>query len=128
MGFDSLVRSLVGLADEMTESLQATVQHYMWISTTGTGAPIFAAPIIRKAIVEHKQSAVRTPTGETVLSRAKVTLLGPIEANTAVGREGPVDPRDKLILPDGTSGPIIAVNGLIDPTTLAPYMYEVYLG
>jgi len=128
MGFDSLVRSGVALANTLTTSLQTTVEHSAWTASDGRGAPVFASSVSRPALVEYKQKAVRTSTGETVLSTSKVTILGPVEETSATGREGPIDPRDKIVLSDGTTGPIVAVNGLLDPLTNQPYMYEVYIG
>jgi hypothetical protein len=57
-----------------------------------------------------------------------ITIIGPVTANGAPNRDEPVDPRDKFVLPDGTSGPIVDVNGLLDPSTGRPYLYEVALG
>ena len=59
---------------------------------------------------------------------AKVTILQPITANGTSGRTEPVDPRDKVTLPDGTVGPILDVAGLVNPDTGYPYMFEIWLG
>jgi hypothetical protein len=39
-----------------------------------------------------------------------------------------LDVRDKIVLPDGLTGPIIKVNGVVDPDTDEIYALEVMLG
>lgn len=129
MGFQDLIRDMIAVADSVTKSLQAPVQHWAWISSgSGANKVVYDASVERMALVEHKQSLRRTTTGEVVLARTKVTFLEPVEPNGAVGRREPIDPRDKIILPDGSTAPIVDVAGLVDPGTNLPYLYEVYLG
>jgi len=127
VNLDSLVRAGVAAAAELTASLQVNVLHAAWIKTQSQG-PEYTAFITRRALVEQKSSLLRSTTNEAVVSRAKITLLDPVPRNGADGRREPVDPRDKFVLPDGTTGPILAVNGLLDPVTGLPYLIEVYLG
>jgi len=127
-GFADIVRSGVAIAQTLTQSLQVEVEHFPWVDSDSHGAPVFGYSLKRSAIVEYKQSAVRNVQGETVLSRAKITILYPLTPNGATGRREPIDSRDRLVLPDGTSGPIVAVNNLVDPATRRPYMYDIYLG
>jgi hypothetical protein len=54
--------------------------------------------------------------------------LTPVAANGTTGRREPIDPRDRLTLPDGAVGNILAVEGLGDPDTNHNYFYQVYLG
>jgi len=128
MSLADAVRLGIALAHETTAALQAEVRHSAWIADGGVGEPVYAAPVVRQAIVEQKQSMVRNAQGEVVLASTKITLLVPIEGLGVVGRREPIDPRDEFLLPDGTTGPILAVSGLVDPDTNYPYMHEVYLG
>ena len=128
MGFEDVIRTGVATAASVTASLQVVVQHASWIGVRGQGEPLFTAFIGRRALVEQKASSLRNASGETVVSRAKLTLLDPIVRQGADGRREAIDPRDLFILPDGTTGPILAVNGLLDPSTGLPYLLEVYLG
>lgn len=128
MGLDALIRSGVALAKKVTASLQVTVTHEAWTGSDGYGLATYAYPRKRLALVERKQANIRTAGGETVLSRCMVLFLEPIKANGADGRTEPIDTRDRIILPDETTGPILAVNGMIDPTTDRPYYGEVWLG
>lgn len=128
MGLADVVRAGVAIAASTTKSLQVEIQHWPWIGADVTNMPLFGTPIARSALVEQKQKLLRASTGENVLATTKVTLLDPVKADGATGRREPVDPRDKIVLPDGTEGPIVAVEGLVDPGTNLPYLLEVYLG
>lgn len=120
MSLRDTVKSGIAIANKLTKPLQATVLHWSFVSESVDGTPVFltASPVSRTALVEMKQFQVKTSTGEVVAARAKVTFLSPIVVNT----------RDQIILPDGSTGPILAVTGLADPITGVPYMPEVFLG
>ena len=82
----------------------------------------------RQAVVERRQRLIRTATGEQVMSRHRILFPRPIAANGASTRQEPIDPRDVLTLPDGDTGPILEVTGVVDPSTSAPYSFEVWMG
>jgi len=128
MGLDATVRAAIATISTATADLQATVAHAAWTGKDGYNKPSFAAPVSRQALVEMKQRLRRLPNGQEVLQQAAVTFIGPISANGATGRREPVDPRDTITLPNGYSGPILNVEGLIDPTTNRPFMVQVWLG
>lgn len=137
MGLDSLVRKAVAIADKQTKSLQVTVTHEAWTGADSVyGAPTFAAPISRLAIVEDKEVLRDQGAGSLILQRAAIYFLRPIEPNGAVGRNEPIDTRDRITLSDGYTGPILTVGGaneqsrtgLVDPVTGYPYLFEVILG
>ena len=128
MSFADIVRSGVATARELSDSLLVDVQHQAWIGLTSFGAPNYAAAVTRRALVEMKQRQVKMPNGEVAVSRAQVTFIEPLPANGAANRREPIDLRDNITLPDGTSGPILDVSGLFDPETNAPYMLQVFLG
>jgi hypothetical protein len=128
MGLDTLVRGTVATANRVTSSLQVTVMHRAWIGRDVNTKPRYGDPIARKALVERKQRWFRSPSGENVQSRTYIAFLEPIPANGADTRQEPIDGRDVLTLPDGTTGPILDVSGFMDPGTGAPYYAEVYLG
>ena len=119
MGFRDLVRDGVALANSLTADLQANVTHKAWVSTSGSGVKTYAAPVIRPALVDWKQKQVRTVSGVLTVSRASVTFLDP---------DVIVDEKDVIILPDGTTGPILDMAGFIDRVTGTPYLTEVFLG
>jgi hypothetical protein len=128
VALNDIVRSGVALADKLTASLQSTVTIEAWIAddlTSPMPAPVFAEPIRHAAIVEQRAEAVRTVSGETVMTKAQVTFIHPITPNGAVGRIEPIDPRDRIILADGTTGAIVLNTGLVNPATGGPYLQQV---
>jgi hypothetical protein len=128
MALDSILRSGVALANRMTGSLQAVVTHEAWTGTDTFNKPTYATAVSRPAIVDLNQRRSIERDGTVIVSRASITFLSPIAANGASGRREPIDPRDRLTLPDGTTGPILEVAGAVDPTTGYPYAPTVALG
>jgi hypothetical protein len=80
-----------------------------------------------RAIVDWKQKQLRLATGQLSVSRASVAFLDIAALVAATGGEG-VDDNDLIVLPDGTTGPIIDMSGFIDAGTGHPVMTEVWLG
>ncbi len=132
MGFADIVRSGINTANTLTGDLQQTVCHFRWKCADAYGKPEYDDVIERQALVEFKARLVRRANGEETNQRAMVTFIGPIDPmeswKNVTERDDPFDPRDKLVLADGTTGPILGINGLGDPATDAPFMYEVSLG
>ena len=128
MGFSKLIRSGIAIENKVTGDVQVPVQHYAWIEDDDTAAPVYADSIVRMAVVDMGPKAIRTKEGVELVSLATVTLLEPPEANLSEGREGPVDPRDKFELPNGTVGKVLFVGGVVDPLTGFPYAPEVAIG
>lgn len=128
MALDDLVRNGIATANRLTDSLQASVQLYAWTADDGLGGATYASPVTLKALVETKQRILRTNDGQEVLVAHTVTILQPVAANGAAGRREPIDNRDKIVLSNGATGQILAVDGFTDPDTSASYFYQVYLG
>ena len=128
MSLADLVRSGVAIAKSVTSDLQADVTLEAWTGSTASGGSTFATAVTLPAIVEMKQRLKKLATGDVVMSRAVVTFLEPVTANGATGRREPIDPRDRITLPDDTTGPILDVEGMVDAETDAPYMSSVFLG
>lgn len=128
MAFDDLIRSGVALADSLTDSLQVSVTHEAYTGINEFGESSYAAGVSRKAIVERKNRQRVTGDGRTILTSAQITFLRAIEANGAAGRQEPVDTRDRITLPDGSTDPIADVEALLDPDTGRGYYAVVWLG
>jgi hypothetical protein len=128
MALADIVRSGVALANTLTASLQVSVQHKAWTGSDAYGAPTYADAIVRNGLLEAKTRVLRRPNGEEVLQQSQLTILEPVAANGAAGRAEPIDPRDRFVLPDGTEKAALDVSGLADPSTGAPYGFEVALG
>jgi hypothetical protein len=112
------VRLAVSKANLATADLQVDVIHEVWIGDDVRGQPEYAPPIVRKAIVDKSGQIIRNPTGEMEESTAYIAFIYPVE----------VDRKDKLTLPDGTTGPIMKTGGFFDAGTGHPYYAEVWLG
>lgn len=132
MGFDAILRSGLATAHRITGSLQATVQHERWKSIDGYGLPTYARAIDRTAIVEKTQKLIRTAGGAEVMAKTRLTFLTPLSdldtGSTITGRQHPTDVRDRITLPDGTTGPILDIEGMTDPTTDRNYFEVIFLG
>lgn len=133
MGLDSLVRNAVATANRLTAALQVTVTHEAWTGKDSYNKPTYASGKDRQCILEWtsdtgRPALVKTASGEEKVVRAKLTFVVPIAANGADDRQEPVDPRDIFTLPDGTTGPILNIGGVVDPSTSAPYALEVSIG
>jgi hypothetical protein len=129
MSLASLIRSAVATADKVTKTLQdSTVLIYPWINSDDNGGPLYDDPISVDAIVEEKQMLRRMSDGQEVMQKASITIPRPIADNGAANRREPIDPRDSIVLPSGYRGIILAVNGVIDPSTHNPYMFQIILG
>ncbi len=129
MTLDELFRSCVASASALTSSLQVEVEHWPWTADDDSAKPVYtAAPVLRKAIVERVTGLVDTSPGDVMKARHHLVFLDPIEPYPAEGREGPLDPRDKFVVPDRSTGPVVGLKGPVDPATGFTYMGEVWLG
>jgi hypothetical protein len=132
MSLLDVVRSVVKIADQVTKPLQAVVSFRHYVSSDYTGAKIYspdeALPAAQlRAVVDWKQRQLRTKEGILSVSRASVMFLDTAALVAATGGEG-VDDLDQIVLPDGTTGPILDMSGFVDAGTGHPIATEVYLG
>lgn len=128
MGYDSVLRNGIATINRATASLHVAVTHEAWIADDTYSKPTFDDPVTRMAIVTMRQRSRRLPDGREIVQRATVLFVGPVEANGASGRREPVDPRDRITLPSGFTGPVLDVEGVVDPETGGPYTVKVTLG
>lgn len=127
----ALVREVVADVDTLTATFQVPVEHWAWVGLIGDGddRPRFVdAPIVRNAIVEAAPSSTSAIGGEVTAYSHHIVFLTLIEPNGSEGRREPIDPRDMLVLPDGTTAPIARISGPMDASTLGRYVTEVWLG
>lgn len=132
MSLADTIRNGVATANTLTKDLQALVTHKPWIGQDGVGAEQYGTPVVHNALVDRTRKPLYTNSGKLVMTLATITILEPIVAtvpNVGQIRVNPVDPRDLFILDDGTTGPIVKVNGFEDAGAApAPYLNEVTLG
>lgn len=130
MGFDSLLRSGVSLIDSLTGSMQCTVTWYAYTGQDGFGKKTFASGVLVPATVD--QTAKQVQHGEHLVTiKATIIVPRPVAPNGTVTdppRNEPFDPRDKIMLPDGTTAPILDTPGSpTDPTTGRGYFAQLLL-
>lgn len=122
MGLLDIVRAGVAIANAATGDLQAVVVReavILPLTQDVYGEPIRSAGENTPALVEMKQQMVKAASGSLVASRAKVTFLDPTIL---------IHMKDRLTLPDGTKGPIVAFDGFVDRGTGRPILTQVYIG
>lgn len=119
MSFLDTLRSGIALARTLTDSLQTTVTQEVSAGQDLRGKQIYPTIVSQKAIVEMRQRAIKTSNGESVIARASILFLDPAVV---------VNYTDRLTLPNGYSGPILEIEGFMDPGTQKPMLTQVYLG
>lgn len=87
--------------------LTGTVTHEAWIGSDEYNKPTYDDPVDLEAMYQEGSGQVRTRDGEVIATRACILLLGTVAPNGTTGRREPIDPRDKLTLPSGYTGPIV---------------------
>lgn len=132
MSLLDILRSAVKIVDDVTQPIQAEVSFRHYTSSDSYGQKFYTPdvslpPAILHAIVDWKQKQVRTLEGVLSVSRASVTFVDVAEVSAATNGEG-IDDNDIIILPDGTTGPILDMAGFIDAGTGQPLATEVFLG
>lgn len=126
----SIIRDGVKLTNDFIQDLQASIIHTAWTGyTNASGDSSYAEPVQLKCIVSTQQSDIFTASGQIVSVMATLTFIGDVLPNGAPGRREPFDPRDIIILPDGSTGPIIDTpSGVNDPLTGRGFTHKVLLG
>lgn len=127
MSLLDVLRAGVAVADLITKPLQPTVTYERYLSESGDGSKTYAGIVLLYAIVDWKQKQVRTMSGILSVSRAAVTFLDITTLALATNNEG-IGDNDRIVLPDGTTGPILDMSGFIDSGTGHPIATEVWLG
>lgn len=126
-----ILRAGVALADSLTKGLQCSVQ---WEAYTGQGANgrQYAAPVTLSAIVDFTTRQYVSKDGKVSTIAATVTVVGDVLPNGAVTvppRREPIDPKDRITLPNGFTGPIVSAPGAVmDPSTGRGLIHEIMLG
>jgi len=128
MALDDIIRNGVALANSLTKSLQVGIRYEPWIGQDEYGTPRFGAKQDILVIIEYKNKQFSTRSGKEALIRANIYFLQPLTANGASDRAEPLDTRDRIIMPDGTTGPILSADGVADSNTSLPYYHVVQLG
>lgn len=130
----SFLGELIKIADTVTLDLglQCEVQHYAFIGSDARGKPTYADPVTVTCVVDRTNREISTANGKVINISATLTKIGDLAPNGAVtnpARREPIDPRDKIVLPDGLTGPIIDTPGSVtDPETDRGFIQSIMLG
>jgi hypothetical protein len=134
MGLGSLVRnvalpvakSVIGGQDGLMDDV--TIQYWEGdLDDAGTGS--YSQPVAFQALVVKVQKMVKKSDGQEDMATTYVAFLEELPAHGVnTDRDEPLDSRDIITLSDGSTGPILTKTGLMDQSTSAPYLFEVYLG
>lgn len=130
----SFLAPFIQIADSVTKSLgfQGTCTLQAWRGQTGNGTEDYAPAVSFKAVIDLTKKQRPTSGGRLVTVIATLTALEPIAdttPNAGQTRQNPIDPRDIIVLPDGTTGPILDVPGAVmDPETSRPFFNTITLG
>lgn len=128
LNIPALLRNGIATARTITLSAHVTVTHRAWIGQTFDGTPTFVDKQY-KALVERKQTLVKTMTGTEDTSNTYIAILeqiAPTVANPGYVRTNPVDVNDHFVIPDGTEVTVMAVDGFFDGETGVPFYSQVY--
>ena len=120
MGLLDTVRNGIAVAKSLTSDLQANVSHRSALGpASGSGEVPLGPAVQRPALVTRKQKVVRSTTGQMITSIAEIVFLDPGVV---------VNELDEIVLPDGTTGPIVWSEGFVDRGAGSPMLTQVYLG
>lgn len=131
MDLAKMIADGIATANRMTQSLQPTVEIRRWTGVKSGSGEAFPPDVVRvRALVEKRQQLIARPGGTEARSRNYLAILEQIPpvSPPVTDRDEPIDERDIIVLPDGDTGPILAVTGLVNPTTERPFLAEVWLG
>jgi len=132
-----ILREGVALVQAETESLQASIVLERWLGQNEFGSPTYDTPMELTAVVEKKTKDLKggSASQQETLATTYVGIFVPLEevdlslmTDEQYVRQGPVDPNDRITLPDGTTGPILNIGGFVDKDTSQPLYHEVWLG
>lgn len=122
-----------GTVDRLTshfgsdEATGSTITHEAWNGSDGYGQPTYATGVSLPAVFVEKAESVRNRAGEEVVARGYLQILQAVAAEGTAGRDEPIDPRDRITLPDSEIAKIAAVEGIVDPSTGLHYAPKVWL-
>lgn len=121
MGLGSIVRSARAIAKSVVggnNGLTVDVTVEPFSSYDGYGKPSYSSGTDYEAVVEQISRLIRTPGGQEVMAKHRITFLEAVA----------ISAKDRITLPDGTTGPILDVEGVVDAETDAPFVTGVLLG
>jgi len=130
MSLATLLQSGVKIANNLTASLQVKIKREAWIGSDQFGKKQYAAADYLDCIVDETLKEIQNTAGQTIAISATLTIVGDVLPNGAAGRREPIDPRDRITMPDGSIGPIVQspFGSVINPLTGRGFVQVVMIG
>ncbi len=125
-----LLDDVVAVVHSVTNSLgfQTLVTFERCTSATGYGEKLYdEGPVQLRAVVDWRQTQVRSSDGTMEMAAATITFLDTPALLAATAGLG-VRQYDKITMPDGRTGPILARSGFVASESTVPVATEVSLG
>ncbi len=121
-GLRGLVESAVSIAQNVTggpTGVLCVVTVHDWDGATldAFGNPAYSSPVEVEALLEKSTRNFIGNQGEYIGSQHKLTFLTPRDVHA----------RTKIVLPNGTTSPIVGQSGLVNPLTGVTFMTQVWL-
>jgi hypothetical protein len=113
----------INIANNLTAGVQEVVTHYSQPTQDGDGNKTYATATSRSCVVDRRTRNIVAMAGP-----AAGQLVSTLATLTFVSGGVSINPADMIVLMDGASGPIVAVNGVDDPETGKGFVTEVILG
>lgn len=128
-----LLRSGIATADGLTKGVQGVITLEQCTGQDGKGKRTYATGIPVHAVIDLTRKQRTTGAGLVITVIAALTIMETVPANgTAIAtqpRQEPIDPRDRITLPDGRTGPIVSVPGaVLDPGTGYGLIQSIEIG
>lgn len=121
----------IDIIDSQTKGAQSQIKLEQFTGSGPSGDMTYADPVFPFAVVDYSNK-VSIRGGQIVTVSATLTITERVEPNLTVTdppRKNPIDPRDKITLPDGTTGPIISAPGSVNnPLTGTGFIQVVEIG
>jgi len=121
MALDDLIRGGVSTVYGILSdgNLLPKVSHASWDGSTrdGNGNPTLGSPTLRPALVEDVDVLVKDVNGTDVRATTRILFL----QNVTIRNE------DRLLTPDGRTGPILRVDRGVLSRQGTPFLVQVYL-
>lgn len=126
MSFAQLIRTGVGLANDLTDSLQVSATVERWVSQDGRGKSIYSAAFAVEGIYT-KKAEILEREGRFIQTIGSLLILDKVEALGGTGREEPFDTKDIFRLPGNVAGYPVLIEGPGDPAG-GTFVTKVWFG
>lgn len=126
-----ILQAGISIADSLTKGAQSSITLRQASGSGPSGDLTYDDPIQLKAVVDYT-SKVTIRNAEIIHISATVTILEPVPVNGAIldpPRTEPIDTRDKITLPDGSTGLVKSVPGSVNnPNTGTGFIQVIEIG